>query len=327
MPDINPKVFAEHCVTVACLYGASAHYVMAVAKLRSQLKDDVTDGKVGPYAWTQAEWDANPDRQNPALGSVYPTDRISKWRAQVSVFTLMTVRQFTALQLKLGQNPSALQLYQAQWPEEGDALVGSLQKACDDTRQAILNALDNQFPDPAQAASQVIDDPKLPLSQQAAPPVTLTTRLQRNQWIAYHAAIGAGLSDPAARALVANFSGEALHLPADKHFDRKHDARGIAQWDPTRSDAIKEHFGRYPNEMSVEDQTRAAIWEIQTNDAYKETRDALFTPDKTVEEMIKVLVNNYERPRDKAKAIADRIQFLPGLAQVLQAAKELPGSP
>lgn len=319
MPDIDPEVFAEHCVMVACMYGASAHYVMAVAKLRSQLKDDATDGKVGPYAWTQAEWDANPDRQNPALGSVYPPSQISKWRAQVSVFTLMTVRQFTALQLKLGQNPSALQLYQAQWPDEGDALVGNLQKACDDTRQAILDALDNQFPDPAQAASQVIDGPKLPLSQQAAPPASLNTRLKRNQWIAYHAAVGAGLSDPAARALVANFSGEALHLPADKHFDKTHDARGIAQWDPTRADAIKAHFGRYPNEMSVEDQTRAAIWEIQTNDDYKKTRDALFTPGKTVEQMISVLVTNYLRPANQPEAIAKRIGFLPDLAQVLQA--------
>lgn len=327
MADINPKSFARHCVTVGSMYGASAHYVMAVAMLRSQLKDDVKDDKAGPYAWTQAEWDANADRQNPALGSPYEPDEIFDWRAQVSIFTLMTVRQFTALQLKLGQNPSAIQLYLTQWPEEGDALVGSLQKACDDTRQAILDALDDQFPDPAQAASQVIGDPKLPISQQAAPPVTLDTRLERNQWIAYHAAIGAGLSDTAARALVANFSGESLENPADMHDDVSHKARGIAQWDPPRSDVIKAHFGRYPNEMSVEDQTRAAIWEIQSKKAYKDTRDALFAPDKTVEEMIKVLVNDYERPRDKAKAIADRIQFLPGLAKVLQAGKKLPGSP
>lgn len=319
MPDIDPESFADHCVTVACLYGANAHYVMAVAKLRSQLKDDAKDGKVGPYAWTQAEWDANPDRQNAALGSVYPPNRISKWRAQVSVFTLMTVRQFTALQMKLGQNPSALQLYHAQWPDDGDAVVSDLQKACDDTRQAILDALDKQFPDPAQAAAQVIDGPKLPLTQQAAPPASLKTRLQRNQWIAYHAAVGGGLSDLAARALVANFSGESLKNPADVHFDVSHIARGIVQWDPPRSEAIKAHFDRYPNEMSVEDQTRAAIWEIQSSPACKETRNALFEPGMTVEQMIEVLVRNYERPANKAKAIADRIAFLPGLAQVLQA--------
>ena len=229
MTDIDPQSFANQCVTSGLIYGANAHYAMAVAMLRSQLKTGVNAGKIGPYAWTHAEWNENPDRQNPALGSPYEPDDISDWRAQVSVFTLMTVRQFTVLQLKLGQNPSALQLYQAQWPEEGDALVGSLQKACDDTRQAILDALDDQFPDPAQAASQVIDGPKLPLSQQAAPPASLTTRLQRNQWISYHAALGTGLSDAAARALVANFTGESLKNPADFHFDVSHDARGIAQ--------------------------------------------------------------------------------------------------
>ncbi len=319
MAGINPKSFANSCVTDAAMFGANAHYVMAVAMLRSQLKDDTKDGKVGPYAWAQAEWDANPDRQNPALGSPFEPEEISDWRAQVSVFALMTVRQFTALQLKLGQNPSALQLYHAQWPEEGDALVGNLQKACDDTRQAILDALDKQFPDPAQAASQVIDGPKLPLTQQAAPPASLKTRLQRNQWIAYHAAVGGGLSDLAARALVANMSGESLGNPADVHFDKKHTARGIVQWDPPRSDAIKAHFGRYPNEMSVEDQTRAALWEIQSKKVYDETRNALFEPGKSVEEMIEVLVRNYERPAKEAKAIADRIAFLPGLAQVLQA--------
>ena len=319
MAGINPKSFANSCVTDAAMFGANAHYVMAVAMLRSQLKDETKDGKVGPYAWTQAEWDANPDRQNPALGSPFEPAEISDWRAQVSVFTLMTVRQFTALQLKLGQNPSALQLYHAQWPDEGDAIVSDLQKACDDTRQAILDALDDQFPDPAQAATQVIDGPKLPISQQAAPPASLKTRLQRNQWIAYHAAVGGGLSDLAARALVANMSGESLGNPADVHFDKKHTARGIVQWDPPRSDAIKAHFGRYPNEMSVEDQTRAALWEIQSKKVYDETRNALFEPGKSVEEMIEVLVRNYERPAKEAKAIADRIAFLPGLAQVLQA--------
>lgn len=319
MAGINPEIFANSCVTDAAMFGANAHYVMAVAMLRSQLKDDTKNGKVGPYAWTQAEWDANPDRQNPALGSPFEPGEISDWRAQVSVFALMTVRQFTALQLKLGQNPSALQLYQAQWPQEGDALVGNLQKACDDTRQAILDALDDQFPDPAQAATQAVDGPKLPLSQQFVPPASLKTRLQRNQWIAYHAALGGGLGDIAARALVANMSGESLGNPADVHFDKKHTARGIVQWDPPRSDAIKTHFGRYPNEMSVEDQTRAAIWEIQSKKAYKKTRDALFKPGMTAEQIIGVLVTNYEKPADADGAIAQRIAYLPELTQVLQA--------
>ena len=71
--------------------------------------------------------------------------------------------------------------------------------------------------------------------------------------------------------------------------------------------------------MSVEDQTRAAIWEIQSNKAYKDTKDALFVSGKSAEDMIAVLVRNYEKPANKAKAITDRIAFLPALAQVLRA--------
>ena len=92
--------------------------MMAAAMLRSKLNDDAVGGQRGPYLWTQAEWDANPDIKNPALGDPLVSGDISDWRAQADVFVLMTLRQFTTLQAKLGQNPSALQLYQAQWPDE-----------------------------------------------------------------------------------------------------------------------------------------------------------------------------------------------------------------
>ena len=220
MPTIDKDDFADQCVTFALLYGVNAHYVMAAAMIRSKLNNDVIGGKSGPYMWTQAEWDANPDRTNPALGDPLAPEDISDWREQVTVFVLMTLRQFTTLQAKLGQNPSALQLYQAQWPDETDPLVDNLQKACDDTRQAILDAINEQLPDPAQASSLAVTDPKKPVAQQSSnPPASLHKPLERNQWAAYHAAVGAGLSDVAARALVANMTGEALGKPADVHFD------------------------------------------------------------------------------------------------------------
>ena len=106
--------------------------------------------------------------------------------------------------------------------------------------------------------------------------------MERNEWAAYHAALGAGLSDPACRALVANMCGESLRNPSDVHMDVDannnpvHLARGIVQWDPGRSAAIKAHFGSLPNEMSVDDQTRAAIWEIKTNATYVKTKVAIF---------------------------------------------------
>jgi hypothetical protein len=327
MPTIEQDNFADECVTMALQYGVNAHYVMAAAMLRSKLNNDVIGEKHGPYLWTQAEWDANPDRRNPALGDPLASEDISDWREQVTVFVLMTLGQFTALQAKLGQNPSALQLYQAQWPDAADPpLADNLQKACDDTRQAILDAINEQLPDPAQASSLAVTDPKKPVAQQSSNPPANLNPLQRNQWAAYHAALGAGLSDVAARALVANMTGESLRHPEDVHMDRHADgspaglAHGIVQWNPARSDAIQRHFGKLPNEMSVEDQTRAAIWEIQTFATYGKTKNALFQPGRTAEQIIDVIVANYEVPADIPGQQAIRKTFLPDVARVIATA-------
>jgi hypothetical protein len=107
-------------------------------------------------------------------------------------------------------------------------------------------------------------------------------------------------------------SGEALSDPGNVHWDVSHTARGIVQWDPERSEAIKRQFGKYPNEMSVADQTKAAIWEMQTNPKYKDIWAALQGSGST-EEKIGTLVRNYERPRDTGSAISARIGFAKGL--------------
>ena len=167
MTDINKDDFASQCVTMALQFGINAHYLAGVAMLRSKLKDDVVNNQFGPYLWTQAEWDANPDRSNPALGRAFPSNAIKDWRAQVSVFALMAQRDYAILQATLGQSPTAIQLYQKQWPSVLDPpLSTDLQKACDDTKQAILDAINDQMPDPTAAAS-VITDPKKPVAPQS----------------------------------------------------------------------------------------------------------------------------------------------------------------
>ena len=134
--------------------------------------------------------------------------------------------------------------------------------------------------------------------------------LKQNQQEAYAAAKQAGLSDTAARALVANMSGEALGKPGDVHWDVSHYAHGIVQWDDTRSKRIAAQFGQSPEKMSVADQTKAAIWEMKSY--YPTTWKALQSGD-TSEGMVSTLVRDYERPADKASAIAARIRYLHGL--------------
>jgi Phage tail lysozyme len=139
--------------------------------------------------------------------------------------------------------------------------------------------------------------------------------LKANQKEAYQAAIASGLSKDSASALVANMSGEALSKPGDLHWDVSHWARGIVQWDPTRSAAIKAKFGKMPNEMSVGEQTKAALWEMQTNPAYKKTWDAL-QGGGSVESKIGMLVHNYERPRDEQRAYNERMGYYKGLGNL-----------
>ena len=101
--------------------------------------------------------------------------------------------------------------------------------------------------------------PGATLRDRAGPSRAAKGALAANQKEAYAAALKEGLSPTAARALVANMSGEGLAVPKDYHWDGSHMASGIVQWDPTRSAAIKNKFGAMPHQLSVADQTRAAI--------------------------------------------------------------------
>jgi tail lysozyme len=139
--------------------------------------------------------------------------------------------------------------------------------------------------------------------------------LKTNQKEAYQAAIQAGLSKDSASALVANMSGEALSKPGDLHWDVSHWARGIVQWDPQRSAAIKAQFGKFPNEMSVGEQTKAAIWEMKTNPTYKKTWAAL-QGTGSVESKVSTLVSDYERPANKQKAYNERMGYYKGLGNL-----------
>jgi Phage tail lysozyme len=134
--------------------------------------------------------------------------------------------------------------------------------------------------------------------------------LLSNQKAAYAAALADGLSSDAAKALAANFSGESLRNPADYHWDVRHMAQGIGQWEPSRSAAIKRQFGKYPKDMSVAEQTQAALWEMKTK--YPATWRAL-TGGGSSESMIDKLVRDYERPANKDAAIQQRLKFLKGL--------------
>lgn len=148
----------------------------------------------------------------------------------------------------------------------------------------------------------------------ASPRVAKGT-LAKNQKEAYAAARAEGLSDLAARSLVANMSGEALHDPGNVHSDPSwknpnQKAHGIVQWDDFRAARIKGQFGQMPHHMSVADQTKAAIWEMKN--FYKATWNSLQNG-KSGGEMVASLVTDYERPANSSQAIRQRMGYFNGL--------------
>jgi len=158
------------------------------------------------------------------------------------------------------------------------------------------------------------DKPQRPAP--SLPPMALRTPLARNQFEAYQAALGEGLSPVAARALVANMTGESLARPNDHHFDVSHFSQGIVQWDPTRAEAIRRQFGTFPKDMAVAEQTQAAIWEIRTNPRFAKSKMAIENGTSAAE-IVDVLVRNYEVPRDPNEQVAKRVSFLQDLSRVI----------
>ena len=141
--------------------------------------------------------------------------------------------------------------------------------------------------------------------------------LAANQREAYRAARAEGLSDSAAKILVANLSGENLKNPSGVYSDPSsrnpsQKAHGIAAWDDRRSEIIKSHYGKYPQEMSVAEQTKVAIWEMKTY--YSRAWNGLTNENSPTEERMRSVVAYYEIPKDVSGGVTNRMRFYNGLS-------------
>jgi len=148
------------------------------------------------------------------------------------------------------------------------------------------------------------------------PGIKTSGSMAQNQQEAYKAARAEGLSDQAARIAVANVSGENLKNPGGVYSDPSRrnpnqKAHGIVAWDDERSARIKQVFGKYPQEMSVADQTKAYIWEMKTH--YKQAYNDLINENLSEQQRLASVVENFEKPKDVGGAVANRMRFLKGL--------------
>lgn len=115
--SLDKQVFALRCHWHASIFGVSAHYIAAIATLRT----DVTDGPgqggaIGPFAFTPAEWALNATQ--PQFQLAAPAASINSWSLQIAVFAIMARLAQQRLAALLGSQPTATELYFSQ-------LVGS----------------------------------------------------------------------------------------------------------------------------------------------------------------------------------------------------------
>src|SRR3984893_14155498 len=111
---IDKTDFAESCWDMELRFGISAHYLAAVAELRSNTTADKKDGLVGPFRLSQSEFDAG--RVDDHLKGHFEPENISNWSMQTTVFAAMTRRAEDELEKLLGhgQRASAAELHLAQ---------------------------------------------------------------------------------------------------------------------------------------------------------------------------------------------------------------------
>ena len=133
---LDKLVFAESCVRKAVSWGTSAHYLMAVAEMRTNVTDGPNkNGKdVGPFALSLSEWTFYIGLQDYDLGMT--ADDIVNWRSQCSVFAVMILTAQQNIANLIGSQPTFSQLYLAQ-------ILGS---------KAMAAAISN----PGQAISEVV---------------------------------------------------------------------------------------------------------------------------------------------------------------------------
>jgi hypothetical protein len=144
----------------------------------------------------------------------------------------------------------------------------------------------------------------------AVKPIPSSGSLAQNQQMAYSAA-KSEVSDSGARVLTANMSGESLANPGLRRWDRKHYSQGIVQWEDRRAEKIKKQFGKLPIEMTVEEQTKAALWEMKTD--YPKVYEALKNPNLSERQKMEILVKDYERPQYPERDIERRLGILAGM--------------
>jgi N-acetylmuramidase len=131
---LDKLVFAEACVRRAVSWGTSAHYLMAIAEMRTHVTDgpNANGVDVGPFALSPFEWAFYTTLTDYDLGIA--AGDIVNWRSQCSVFAVMTLTIQQNLATLISSQPTFSQLYFAQMigaKATASAIANPAQKASD----------------------------------------------------------------------------------------------------------------------------------------------------------------------------------------------------
>jgi hypothetical protein len=131
--DIDHSDFADECVHQGTRFGVHPHYLVAVAQLRSGISKANDGDRIGPFRVTQTEWNANCFDDGFGITD-FVADDINTPELQCCIYALMAWRAQSRCFMRLGQLPSAVDLYREQWPSDPVVLPKGLQDALDATK-------------------------------------------------------------------------------------------------------------------------------------------------------------------------------------------------
>lgn len=111
---LDKDMVARHCVEQASMFGGNAFYLMAVAQLRSNVRETPPVGSSGHglFAFSAKEWALQ--GADPGYGIHYSAEDILDWRAQCTLFAIIAAQAQEVLAEALGRPVSMAQLLLSQ---------------------------------------------------------------------------------------------------------------------------------------------------------------------------------------------------------------------
>jgi GH24 family phage-related lysozyme (muramidase) len=125
LPPLDKLSFANECDNQEIIYGVSAHYMMAIAELRTDVIDGPRpggSGDTGPFALLPNEWKFFCSRPEFLLD--FDESDINDWQSQCAVFAVMTYLAQNKLAIQMTAQPTPTELYFSQLVGTKAAITG-----------------------------------------------------------------------------------------------------------------------------------------------------------------------------------------------------------